>query len=805
MRSNEDTTRAFSVSSVGLVWAGALLTLLLLPMASLCRAGDEWSLQSGFPSWADLSGIAAATPEHVFAVDVIGGLVESTDAGATWVRRTVGATPGLPFSSVFFLDANRGWIGGTGEYYRTTDAGVTWTRSDDLFLGNINQVRFLTPAVGWASTVNGGQNFSARSTDGGATWNAVMVGDEYLYVLDERDGVLLGRSLTTMYRSTNQGATWQSGGPNLGENTTTATLLTADIGISVDTAWIRRTTNGGLSWTTVGSGALQYVTRLGAASAVAWWGNNAQVTTDAGATWHPVAQLDDQSLPVWAGAYAMLGIDATTAVATTVDGKIRRTTDGGFTWTTASPHPRSGFPLWNLVRNGSRVYAAGIAGLTYTSDDAGATWVQVSQGIGTTLRDIEMWDEERGLAIGHSGVVLWTTNGGVDWVPRRPLVEFGDGANEFFAVATAAPDFAYAVGDYGYLARTTNGGFDWQLMTSPEDRPDIVQEVDFVSTEVGWFAVPCCGGTNRGLYETNDGGVTWIQNEAAGGGIYVDVDFLDEDTGFALRTTDFGSVLARTTNGGATWSSFAVDPTRYVELIHIAFVDATHGWGVGGTASDDGTYLDAYIGRTTDGGATWVRQGITLPPPPIGLYGLNVLNDVCFTSPTDAWCVGNRGDIYRTTNAGADWEEIDPGVLPLGQPAELYAVAVTPAGRIFTCGLSGQLYASPGPVSAEVPSPGDFVGSGGKATATILGHPVPNPTESGFRVSLDLPRSGHVTLDVIDALGRKIATLVDREVEAGRREMDWDVRQSLGAVGGVYFLRLRVDGTTEIQRLVVVR
>lgn len=799
----EVVNKPWTVVTLGIAALGAMGAIG--PIA----ARAAWERQSGAPAWAEMKGIAAATPLHVFAVDQVSGLVESTDGGTSWVRRTLGTNPGATLYDIFFLDATHGWVGGTAEYFRTTDAGATWLQSPDNDLGSVDRIRFVTPSFGWATTINGLQSFSTRSTDGGATWAAVSSAGDFFRILDERGGILLGRSLTQMVRSTNQGNTWAPAGANPGGNATDGVLLTSSVGLLADGQRIRRSTNGGASWTTVVASAVyNRVTRISDSKAIAWFGNEAAVTTDAGATWQPVVGgIDDQAEPVWAGVHDVLALDETTLIASTIDGKIRRSINSGLSWTTATPHPRSGFPLWRFTKNGASAFGVGMSGMMFTSHDLGATWSHANAGCGELLNDIKMWDETRGIAVGEQGVLLWTTDGGANWVPRRPLVENGAGSNYLYSVSLVPPSFGYAVGDFGYALRTTNAGSSWELMPGPIDRPEVMQAVDFVSPTHGWLAVPCCGSIVSGLYESTDGGSSWTRNIAASSFIYVDVDFFDDNLGFATSVSTGGSVLRRTTNGGVSWQFNAVDLTRYTEFVRISFQNATTGWGAGYTLSDDGTYWDAYIGKTTNAGVTWVRQAVSYPAPPLGEDFLNLMKDVVATSDDEVWAVGLRGIVHHSTNGGSTWETVDPEIPSLGAPNEiLNAVDVTPLGRVFAAGNQGKVMAAPG---------GGVTGVEAIAAPQLhmLGTPFPNPSTSAFQFTLAMREGAAVKVDVLDVTGRRVATILDRQVEPGRHALQWDgAGRRAGDEGsaaearvapGIYFVRLEAGDHREVRRAVV--
>ena len=87
-----------------------------------------------------------------------------------------------------------------------------------------------------------------------------------------------------------------------------------------------------------------------------------------------------------------------------------------------------------------------------------------------------------------------------------------------------------------------------------------------------------------------------------------------------------------------------------------------------------------------------------------------------------------------------------------------------------------------------------------------LSRPVPNPTASSMRVEYAVPREARVDLSVFDMQGRRVATLVEGLVHAGRNQAIWN-----GTVGGhpapagVYFVRLRAPGVNLTRRLVIAR
>ena len=82
-------------------------------------------------------------------------------------------------------------------------------------------------------------------------------------------------------------------------------------------------------------------------------------------------------------------------------------------------------------------------------------------------------------------------------------------------------------------------------------------------------------------------------------------------------------------------------------------------------------------------------------------------------------------------------------------------------------------------------------------------HPnYPNPFNPATTIPFDIAQAGHVTLTIIDMLGREVATLVDGPVTPGRYETTWETDRM---PSGVYLSRLEVNGQVSTRRLVLLK
>ncbi len=117
------------------------------------------------------------------------------------------------------------------------------------------------------------------------------------------------------------------------------------------------------------------------------------------------------------------------------------------------------------------------------------------------------------------------------------------------------------------------------------------------------------------------------------------VQFVDDATGWAVGAN--GTIL-KSVDGGATWAAQAL-PAGFpaTETVYgCYFVDANHGWAIGGSATL------ARIMYTADGGATWVMQTSATQARPTAVF---------FVDRYNGWICGENGSIQHTVDGGAHW------------------------------------------------------------------------------------------------------------------------------------------------------
>lgn len=96
-------------------------------------------------------------------------------------------------------------------------------------------------------------------------------------------------------------------------------------------------------------------------------------------------------------------------------------------------------------------------------------------------------------------------------------------------------------------------------------------------------------------------------------------------------------------------------------------------------------------------------------------------------------------------------------------------------------------------------------GTPGRGTLALYQN-TPNPAPRGATtIAFDLARPGRAVLAIYDVAGRRVATLVDDALKAGKHQVSWDGLDASGrtAPAGIYFYDLAQDGVRTAKRMVV--
>ncbi|HAP01087.1 MAG TPA: hypothetical protein DCQ93_04090 [Bacteroidetes bacterium] len=137
-------------------------------------------------------------------------------------------------------------------------------------------------------------------------------------------------------------------------------------------------------------------------------------------------------------------------------GIITRSHDGGATYFSDTFKAE----LRGLCVAGEQTIFCSGYGVIYRSDDAGENWQQ-QKAEGDFFVSIDFSSAENGIAVGLSGTILKTENGGVDWQKIRNGNSPINQSWKFRRVIFKNENEVYIAGDAGLLLKSTDGGNNW--------------------------------------------------------------------------------------------------------------------------------------------------------------------------------------------------------------------------------------------------------------------------------------------------------------------------------------------------------
>ncbi|MGB1718304.1 MAG: FlgD immunoglobulin-like domain containing protein, partial [Candidatus Latescibacterota bacterium] len=83
----------------------------------------------------------------------------------------------------------------------------------------------------------------------------------------------------------------------------------------------------------------------------------------------------------------------------------------------------------------------------------------------------------------------------------------------------------------------------------------------------------------------------------------------------------------------------------------------------------------------------------------------------------------------------------------------------------------------------------------------------PNPFNAETLIRFDLPTEARVSIEIYNALGQKVRTLLQERRAAGRYQIGWDSRDDAGRAlaSGVYFYRLIAEEFVQTRRMMLAK
>jgi photosystem II stability/assembly factor-like uncharacterized protein len=329
-------------------------------------------------------------------------------------------------------------------------------------------------------------------------------------------------------------------------------------------------------------------------------------------------------------------LDGQHFVAVSSEGTSLSSQDSGITWTLTNI---PGNPPLNSIAaiNSISFIAVGNGGILKASSDAGSQWSTIASGITTSLNSVVVIDQRHLVVCGDSGIVLRSTDGGASWVSSSSVVK---APLRHLALTPEGHIFAY--GDKWSVLESLDSGKTWKNIvldnTNSSHYPNAtVRNIIFFSRTHGFAFAAQDPYILLNDYVTDDGGQTWQIEHI--------VDNNDDDASAALIDTSRAIKVGQaggiyyTSNQGNTWSQ-----------VNSQILELSAGRGLTFSTTAEGFALSQTgIYRTTNAGFDWNKEFTTT----------STVTGILFPNSTLGYAYGN-GFISRTIDSGATWTTISP-------------------------------------------------------------------------------------------------------------------------------------------------
>ncbi len=500
------------------------------------------------------------------------------------------------------------------------------------------------------------------------------------------------------------------------------------------------------------------------------------------------------------------------------NGRIFHTTNAGLVWSTQST-PTSSRLYDVCFADNEYGWAVGRNGTVIHTTNGGANWTNQYANTGSRLYGVDFIDRDNGWLCGWDGVVRRTTNGGANW----QTVYLGNSVEKYH-VEFASPTFGCIVGWDGEIFTTNDGGDNWTERSSNTLKD--FYGVSFADTLNG---IAVGGGV---ITRTTDGGITWIDesgnNEDAWqnviatktGTVYPDEQVVicghfdntsEQPYDVAPGSDDNGSGVAAIIEAARLFANGSFERTvkfglwtgeeqgllgsaAYAADAYIA------GDNIVGVYNFD---MIAYDGNND--GSIELHCGTMNPSVELGNLFQTVINDYNIALVPQQITYGSTD---RSDHASF-WDYDYPAILGIEDFSDdfnpyyhttsdnmshinapyFWEYTKAAIGATATLATPDSTMTS---INEQVSVPSQF----------ILHGNYPNPFNAATTISFTITSESEVDLAVYDILGRKVETLVEKDMQAGRHRVTWDAS---GYSSGIYFYRIKTGDFIDTKRMVYLK
>lgn len=343
----------------------------------------------------------------------------------------------------------------------------------------------------------------------------------------------------------------------------------------------------------------------------------------------------------------------------------------------------------------------------------------------------------------------------------------------------------------------------------------------------------------EGLYYSDDGAQTWTSAGVdLSGGLGGAPDGLPDGFAqiYAITEDILGTLFISANNGdvyrsfdrGITWQKAKQLPMGSADTAYALQADPTIPGKIYAGTFGDGLYI------STDFGETWTK------PASVGLLN-GYIYDIKLDPISGNLFVGTAKGIFYSSDDGANWTGLNAAFPHPTNPPEIRAIAFDGSGRLFASTWGQGVWSSPDwqamslsifalkstnvlsiaisggrlftlaengettsfRYQSSSQSTGTEDGDGLEVpTEFALDQNYPNPFNPTTSIQFNLVATQNVNLSVYDVLGRRVATLVNGPMAAGRHNVTFE---ATGLPSGMYLYRLSTPNGSISQKMILMK
>ncbi|MBI4566775.1 MAG: hypothetical protein HY719_00095 [Planctomycetes bacterium] len=425
----------------------------------------------------NLEGVfGAPDASAIWAVGAAGTIQKSTDRGVSWTAQGVGA--GVDFLAVWAYDAQNVFaVGKGGKVYATTNGGAAWSAQTSNTTKDLHAVFGVTDKEVYAS---GDSDAFIATTNGGAAWSVKTIGSSVVNFhgawAPSSQNVIIGGTSGKVYATADGGATFTAQASN-------STARFEDMwGFGASDVWGSGSSGtvmhwGGSTWANKGgsgvSSALLWDIQVVNKNSIYVVGDQSTILHFDGNTWVPqtVPSPPGPGQRVW----AVWGSSDNFVWSCGIDGAsgaplVLNTTNVGATWGNATTAANFGtvFPFELTGFGATDVWiVGGVNGPKVRRTlDGGTTWSSITMPASTpaNLNRVFGPDADHLFIAADAGKVYATANARA--TPPTWTSATTNTTKNVLGVWGSSLNNMYCCDDGGGIFRSTNGGTSWSAVTS---------------------------------------------------------------------------------------------------------------------------------------------------------------------------------------------------------------------------------------------------------------------------------------------------------------------------------------------------